>query len=122
MGYRVETYTVSSTGNKIFAPSLGGATPYAARMTVGARNNTTETSAYQSEGKTDGSFTVCHSFAPSFAKHWPYSGESSYLAALYTAAGTKVMSCTFTSWAADDFRINVDVLTVAQKVTVEYWY
>lgn len=122
MGYAVETYTISSTGAKIFAPSLGSNVPYAARVTAGARNNTTEGSAYQSEGMTDGTNVVCHSFAPSFAKMWPFTAESNYIVALYTAATTKVLSATFTSWAANDFRINVDVLTGSQKITVEYWY
>src|SRR5262245_2264370 len=109
MIYLVGTVSYSTTGNKVISlDDLNGATPFAVQITVGARLNTTETSEFETKGSTDGATTVCHSFAPSFSKRWPHSGQTSYLFALYTNSTTKVVSGTRVGWDVDELTLNLD--------------
>lgn len=121
MAYYRATFSYGTTGSKNLSTPLGGATPIGARITMGARVNTTETGAIFSQGGTDGTRTHCISTAPSFTKKWPYTAESNYIIAHHNTAGTKVFSATFTSFAADQMTINVDVADANYQLIVEVW-
>lgn len=122
MAYHRGTVSYGTTGNKsISLSNLGGATPIGARITMGARLNTTETSALFSQGGSDGTRTHCVSTAPSFTKKWPYSGESDYIIAHYSNSTTKVFSATFVSFGTDELVINVDVANSNYQLIVEAW-
>lgn len=122
MKYLVGTVSYGTTGNKtLVLDDLDGATPFAVRVTVGARLNTTESSDFETKGFTDGTTTVCHSHAPSFAKKWPYSGQSNYLFALYTNSTTKAVSGTFVSWDVDELTINIDQANANHQICFEVW-
>lgn len=121
MAYYRAAFSYGTTGSKTLALTLGGATPVGARITMGARLNTTETSAIFSQGGTDGTNTHCISTAPSFTKKWPYTAESSYIIAHYSNSTTKVFSATFTSFAANQMTINVDVADANYQLLVEAW-
>lgn len=121
MSYYRAAFSYGSTGSKSLSLTLGGATPIGARITMGARVNTTETGAIFSQGGTDGTNVHCISTAPGFTKKWPYTAESNYIIAHHNVAGTKVFSATFTSFAANNMTINVDVADSNYQLLVEAW-
>lgn len=106
-----------SAGNKTIVHGHP-TTPTKITAIVGARLNTTETKDMSSWGITDLTNTICHSVAPSFSKRWPYSGETSYQIALYSASTTKVLSFSPVSIDSSDFVVNADVTNSSYPVTL----
>jgi len=121
MAYYTATYSFGSTGLKTLILDLGGATPKGLRITMGPRNNTTESVQLLSVGMTDGTNTHCIATCPSFSKKWPYTSQPNYLIAHHSASGTKVFSATFDSWSADEAVINVDTANANYPLLVEAW-
>lgn len=115
----VGTASFGTTGSKTLLHGLG-AVPSKIKVSVGARINTTETSAFGSEGVTDKTTTVSRAFAPSFTKRWPFSGESNYLLSFYTTSGNKVLSFTFTSTDDEELIINVDTANSSSSYPVTF--
>lgn len=101
------SFSFGSTGSKQLLHNLG-TVPKTIISTMGARFNATETAPIYSEGKTDLTRVKCRIVAPGISKAWPYTGEPNYFFVGYSAAGTKVISGTFTSVDATYLFVNVD--------------
>lgn len=124
MGYYCASYSFGSTGEKTLVLDLGG-TPIGCRITMGARQNTTETSPVGSTGMSDGTNTYCFASASGVAKRWPYTAESSYVAVGYSAAGVKKVSAKPSTvnpfFGDDELCLNVDLADSNYPMVVEVW-
>lgn len=122
MGYVAGAVSYGSTGNKTISLPLDGGTPYAVRVSMGSRLNTSETNIRYSEGFTDGSYVTCKSVVNSLTRNYPKSGESDYLIAHFSSSTNKVVSATFVSWDVDELVINVDDADANYQLFLEVWY